>query len=282
MPGSNLSKMETAKQALKSILQHVPQSTRVGLLVFSAANLTNDWLFPLGPRDDAALLPAIDRIQPKADTPLGRYLKRAADRLLEERAGQFGYGSYRMLIITDGEAQDRELVDRYTPEIMARGITVDAIGVAMREDHTLARKVHSYRRANDAESLTRALREVFAELGSSATDAAQLEAFAAIAALPEGTAAAMIQALARTGNHPIGTRPSASAAPAPARPQPQAGPGPGVSPQAAVPAPAPMPPPPNSRVRLMPVFFALPGVICLGSVGLLVLLLLRFARKGRR
>jgi Mg-chelatase subunit ChlD len=220
LPGTDMTKMDGAKAALKEVLKNVPQSTRVGLLVFSAANLTNDWAYPLGPRNDAELLQAIDRPIPRSGTPLGRYIKKGADRLLEERAKQFGYGTFRLLVVTDGEAEDRALVDRYTPDVVARGLTVDVIGVAMAGTHTLARKVHSYRAANDPASLQRALSEVFAEVGAR-TDTADADVFALIAPIPSEVATAAIQALATVDNHPIGaTPPSAAAKPKAAGTQP--------------------------------------------------------------
>lgn len=248
--GSRDNRMTAAKNALKAVLEKVPASTRIGLLVFSARNLKNDWAYPLGPRDDARLLQAIDSIKPGHDTPLGEYLKKAADRLLEERAREFGYGTYRLLVVTDGEAQDQNLVERYTPEIIARGLTVDVIGVAMDKNHTLAKKVHSYRAANDPESLNRALAEVLGEVRGTERDSAGAEAFAMIAPIPDKVAASMIQSLANTPNHPIGER--AKFTPAAATPTPAAAvaaiPQP-VSPQP-VPQPQPSSPPRERGFRL--------------------------------
>ena len=253
MSGTGMSKIEAAKRALKAVLEKLPQSTHLGLLVFSAKDLRDDWVCPLGPRHDETLLPAIDRIEPNQDTPLGRYLKKAADRLLEERAKQFGYGSYRMLVLTDGEAQDQPLVDRYTPEIMARGITLDVIGVAMKQDHTLATKAHSYRRANDPEALARAVREVFAEVSGAGNDVTLAEAFDFLKAIPSETASAMIQALCNSGNHPIGTQPAVAKPPTVLKPAPAPT---AVAPVATAPVPkvvrspapfVPPPPPPSHR-----------------------------------
>ena len=244
MPGSQVVKMDAAKAALKEVLKNVSPSTRVGLLVFSARNLTNDWAYPLGPRDDAALLKAIDLPVPSSGTPLGRYIKKGADRLIEERAKQFGYGTFRLLIVTDGEAEDRALVDQYTPDIVGRGITVDVIGVAMAGTHTLARKVHSYRAANDPASLRRALSEVFAEVGDSRTDNTDADVFALLAPIPAEVATAAIQSLSSMDNRPIGT--PAAPKPKPATPQPAA-------PQRATPQPVPpAPPPPNNVSRPAP------------------------------
>jgi uncharacterized protein YegL len=218
MRATGTNKMTAAKAALKEVLNQVPETTRIGLLVFSGRNLKQPWAYQLGPRDDAALTRAIELPQPGGGTPLGQYMKMAADRLLQERQKQLGYGTYRLLVVTDGAAQDQQLVDRNTPEIMARGITIDVIGVDMKQTHTLATKVHSYRRADDPQSLKQAIAEVFAEVGSADGDAAQAEAFDLIAPLPYEVASGMIKALATSGNTPIGVK---AGQPAQARQQAQ-------------------------------------------------------------
>lgn len=276
LPGSNTDKMSAAKAALKEVLKSVPQETHIGLLVFSAKGISTDWLYPLGPRDDAKLMEAIDRPQPGGGTPLGVYLKKGADRLLEERAKQFGYGTFRLLVVTDGEADDQQRVDRYTPEIVARGITVDAIGVAMSQKHTLATKVHSYRSANDPTSLKRAIAEVFGEIGGRGTDVNSAEAFAELQPIPAEVARSMVQALSASGNQPIGdaARVAAPAAAAPANP-PTATPGPAPS------KPTPMVTTPRRvGVTLLPIFG---GLTCSGIFGLLLLvLIIRALKKSRR
>ena len=55
MPGSSMRKMDAAKAALREVLKRVPSDTQIGLLVFSGANVSNDWVYSLGPRDDAKL-----------------------------------------------------------------------------------------------------------------------------------------------------------------------------------------------------------------------------------
>lgn len=278
LPGTSVDKMTAAKAALKEVLKSVPQDTRIGLLVFSARGVDTDWLYPLGPRDDAKLMQAIDRPMPGGDTPLGAYIKKGADRLLEERAKQFGYGTFRLLVVTDGEATDQQLVERYTPEVIARGITVDAIGVAMSQRHTLATKVHSYRSANDPASLKRAVAEVFGEIGGRGDDVAGADAFAELKPIPTEIAQAMIQSLSSSGNQPIGERPRASqpaVAPAPAPPATV------TPPSSARPTP-PLPVDAGTRTRN----FTLPALgrmSSLGILGLIVLILvIRALGKSRR
>jgi hypothetical protein len=203
MRGTSIKKMDSAKTAIKEVIKTIPQSTQIGLLVFGGR--ANGWVFPLGPRNDAKLVESIDRLGADGGTPLGRYMKMGADRLLEERKAQYGYGSYRLLIVTDGEANDAALVEKYTPDIMARGIVTDVIGVDMAGAHTLATKVHSYRRANDPASLKQAIQEVFAEVGKEGNNQAGESAFEELSGLPDEMAMAIINALVSSGNHPIGT-----------------------------------------------------------------------------
>lgn len=205
MKGTRIVKMTAAKQALHQVLQHVPETTHIGLLVFSSANVKDPWVYPLGPRDEMKLKAAIDLPQPKGGTPLGKFIKKGADRLLEEREKQHGYGSYRLLVVTDGEAGDKSFMKHATGLLLQRGvITLDVIGVDMAGRHTLATQSHSYRQANDPESLTRAVQEVFAEISTTDGSDADAEAFAEIAPLPANFAADVLKALGTTGNQPLG------------------------------------------------------------------------------
>lgn len=240
MGNTKMQKMAAAKAALKEVLTKIPESTCIGLLVFSGKNVPDRWLYPLGPRDNAALTAAIDRPGPGGSTPLGEYIKIGADRLLEERAKQFGYGSYRLLIVTDGEATDGALMDTYTPLVLARGITMDVIGVDMKQDHTLATKANSYRSAGDPASLKKALTEILAEVPASGGDTAGDTAFAEIQPLPAELCAAMLEALSKQNNVPIGEQAPAKA------PDQKTAPSPVPGHQAAAPTPAISVPPQNN------------------------------------
>lgn len=203
MSPTPVKKMDAAKESLLRVMKSLDNDTQVGLLVFSAS-ASDPWVYPLGSLDMERITAAIDDIQPGGNTPLGEFIKMAADRLLEERKLRFGYGTYKLLIVTDGEAQDQHLVDEYTPDVISRGITVDVIGVAMKSDHTLATRVHSYRRADDPGELAEAIKEVFAEVNVNKKDVDSEDVFKEIAAIPDGMAAPLIKALSASGNQPIG------------------------------------------------------------------------------
>ena len=189
------SKMEAAKAALQEVLAKVPDETRIGLLVFSGVNIRNEWVYPLGPKDTQKLIAAIDLPQPSGDTPLGKYIRIGANRLLEQREKQYNYGNYRLLIVTDGEATDAAKVKHYTPEILNRQIRIDVIGVDMKTDHMLANVVDSYRKADNPGELVAAVSQILAETGDTGTDVGGEDAFEYIAPLSSEIAADLIQRL---------------------------------------------------------------------------------------
>ncbi len=187
------SKMDAAKEALKEVLSKVPENTHIGLLVFSGSNVQNDWVYPLGPKNTEQLLAAIELPQPGGGTPLGKYMRIGTNRLLEQREKQYNYGNYRLLIVTDGRAQDEEKVAQYTPEILDRQIRVDVIGVDMQTDHLLAKDADSYRRADNPGELVAAVTEILAETGGTGTDLDGEDAYEDIAPLSEKIAMDLIQ-----------------------------------------------------------------------------------------
>lgn len=199
-------RIDVAKSAILQVLRQTPEGTNVGIVTFSQGVV-----YPLSAIDMSRIENAIQSIQPRGGTPLGEFMKNGADILLEQRAKQFGYGSYTLVVVTDGEAGDQRLVDEFAPEIVARGIILDVIGLDMDQDHTLATVANSYRRGNDPASLKEAVSEVFAEVGGADPDAVSTEeAFAELSGFPETAARALVGAFRVTGNHPIGEEPPVS------------------------------------------------------------------------
>ena len=194
----NVIKMDAAKKALIRVLEDLPDTTKIGVVTLHDGE---EWTVPLGSIDSASMESSIRAIKPHRGTPLGKYLKIASDTLLRAR-DQNRYGTYRLLVVTDGEANDRHKVEEYLPDILSRGIAIDVIGVDMRSKHGLATKTHSYRRANDEKSLSQAISEVMAEsIGSSRTNE---EDYQLLEGLPNEIGLAMVKALAGNRNHPIG------------------------------------------------------------------------------
>ena len=125
-----------------------------------------------------------------------------ADELLKLRA-QAPYDTYRLLVVTDGQATDARLLDSLLPDLMSRGLNVDVIGVAMTETHTLAKSAHTYREAGDAATLTAALSAVFAE--TSGDSQSSQSDFQMLAGLSEEVAGEIVKSLSAPRNDPLQT-----------------------------------------------------------------------------
>jgi hypothetical protein len=204
-------KVEAAKEALLTVLKpgELPPDTKVGIVLLNGDWEPESWLYPLGPVDQAALSRAVRGITASGGTPLGECMKVGADALLSLRAKQ-QYGSYRLLIVTDGEANTPRIVERHLPDILSRGLYVDVIGVDMARQHSLATRVHTYRRADDPQSLIQAIREVLAEPTGDPGAATETD-FEVIAPIPDEVAMAMLEALVEPKNYPIGEAPPPAA-----------------------------------------------------------------------
>ena len=223
-----ISRIEAAKEALSKVVQGLPDDAQLGILLLNNRGRGNTWLMPLGPLSTAAVLPKIAQIRADGGTPLGSQMKAATDALLELRQKQI-YGEYRLLVITDGEASDANLLNAYLPDILSRGLLLDVIGVDMADKHSLESRAHSYRRANDLASFEKALQEIFAESTAQSDDQGTND-FEMIADLPDELAKAALASLAIPKNtaigfsnnqnetHPDAAGPTASLPAAPAAP----------------------------------------------------------------
>jgi uncharacterized protein YegL len=259
-------KIDAAKSALRTVLEQLPEDSQVG--VVSLNGTADGWLLPLSQVDQSSIDTVLTRINARGGTPLGKFMKVAADTLLEARAKQH-YGTYKLLIVTDGEATDPQLVDRYLPDIVARGLVVDVIGVDMSGNHSLSTKVQTYRRADDPASLTQAISQVVLGETSDADGDASEADFEFLAGLSNEVATAALLALSTSANEPIGERnavpPLTSGQVAQA--VPSRTPSPSASGRNAT---APMPTGHRSDVvTWMSMFF---GICCIGFVAVVLLI----------
>ena len=262
-----ISRIQAAKNALSKVVQGLPDDAQLGILLLNNGGRGNTWLIPLGPLSATAALPKIAQIRADGGTPLGSQMKIAADALLELRRKQF-YGDYRLLVITDGEATDANLLEAYLPDIMSRGLSLDVIGVDMAANHSLAGRAHSYRRADDARSFEKALADVFAE-SSSQTDEQGASDFELIAGLPDELAQQALSAFAAPRNSSIAVLSS----PAPMPNSPMIPPA-GNTPIAAVPTN-----PTSATDSFVGFLSALP---CFFAIIILFMLMVSISQKKRR
>lgn len=153
-------KMDAAKNALLKAFTTVPEHTHIGILVFSATNLAYDWVYPLGPYRRGDVVAAVLKPEPGGGTPLGEYIEKAAASLLLKKSTN---ATLQMVVVTDGEANNKPLMEQAANDALAAGIKIDVVGVAMEKDNALATRVSSYCTANDAQALEKVLGELLAE-----------------------------------------------------------------------------------------------------------------------
>ena len=110
--------------------------------------------------------------------------------------------------MTDGESTDGDLAYRYLPDVARRNITVDLIGLDMSGQHSLAESINgTYKEANDAKSLAKAVQDVLAESSGSSGDAKESD-YDLLEGITVEFASAALDALSETNDEvPIGDKP---------------------------------------------------------------------------
>lgn len=154
-------KLEGAKWAVREFLQKVPDGMNLGLYVFD--NRARSERVALGDVEREAFLRAVDGIRAGGKTPLAEAMRFGTDRLIEQYRKQLGYGEYRLVVVTDGLAENIPEAARYAAEY---GMPVYAIGLCVQEDHPLRQVAVSYRAADNFSDLAKGLEETLAELPS--------------------------------------------------------------------------------------------------------------------
>lgn len=199
---SGRKKMTAAKDSLAQVLRSLSRDTKVGILALNSRVGNSNWIVPVGSPDPGRWESELHQVRAKGGTPLGSMMRTGADELLKLRA-QAPYDTYRLLVVTDGEATDARLLDSLLPDLMSRGLNVDVIGVAMKEAHTLAKSAHTYRAAGDTAALTEALSAVFAE--TSGDSQSSQGDFELLAGLSEEVASEIVKGLSAPRNDPLQT-----------------------------------------------------------------------------
>lgn len=213
MRSARATRMVVAQNALVEVLSKVPDTTKVGILTFDG------WIYELDFVDRMKIEKAIRSTRPSGGTPLYQFMREGGTSLLTEREDQLNVGSYKLLVITDGQASDdklnrsRELSDGSVKlgvldDVMSRNIVVDTIALNMNSDHPLKNTINgTYMKGDDPDSLTKAMTQAVAEVGFGDSQDASEDAFKDIAELPIDGSMAILQGLSTFPNHPIGEKP---------------------------------------------------------------------------
>ena len=150
-------KIDGAKEAVRAFMKKVPDDVNLGLLVFD--NRGHQQMAELG-ADKKTFLKEIDAIIAGGGTPLAKSIGYGTDRLVEQYKKQLGYGEYRLIVVTDGEASGIPQAADYATKHM---MPIYTIGLCIGDTHPLKKYAVSYRAANNFQDLQRALEETVAE-----------------------------------------------------------------------------------------------------------------------
>jgi hypothetical protein len=155
-------KLEGAKWAVAEFLKKVPADVNLGLYVFDEKHASKSEcnVLPLGPNNITAFLQAINDVEAGGGTPLARAIQFGAEVLAQQKAKQLGYGEFRLIVVTDGLADDIPQAAEFATE---KEIPIYAIGLCIQEDHPLRQYAVSYRAADNFEDLAKALEATVAE-----------------------------------------------------------------------------------------------------------------------
>lgn len=213
MRSARQSRMEVAQKALTDVLSQVPSGTNIGILTFRG------WAYELGPVKGAELTAAISGCSSNGGTPLYAYIKTGASRLLQERQKKDNIGYYKLIVVTDGFAQDVGLNEDtkfrdgslklgVLKDVISRGIMVDTIALEMESDHPLKNQINgTYMKGDDLKSIHQSLKKAIAEVGFNGDDTITGDIFSEIGQFPDNFSVAVIKGLTEFRNHPIGEPP---------------------------------------------------------------------------
>jgi Ca-activated chloride channel family protein len=154
------SKIDGAKWAVDEFMKTVPDDINLGLFVFDGQGVRE--VVPLAPLDRAAFLAAIHDVRAAGATPLGESIKAGVDALMKNYQRQLGYGEYRLIVVTDGEASGSSIAEavQYAQDF---GVPIYTIGLDVQENHSLRANSRQFFSAKSFEALKKGLIDSAAE-----------------------------------------------------------------------------------------------------------------------
>ena len=154
------SRLEGAKWAVEQFLPLMARDVNLGLWIFDADG--NRERVALGPDNHGTFLTEVRKTRAGGNTPLTESIAQGVNRLVQQRNHQLGYGEFRLIVVTDGQATGRPLPQAVSYAREQR-IPIYTIGLCIGEKHELRQYSVSYRAADSIEALKHGLEETLAE-----------------------------------------------------------------------------------------------------------------------
>jgi len=153
------SKIQGAKWAIKQFLKQIPDDVNIGMFVFDENGARET--VPLGINNREQFLSSINRIVASGETPLYKSIKVGTNKLIKEYQKQLGYGEFRLVVVTDGIADNIPEAAIYAAKY---GIPIYTIGLCVGKNHPLRYFSVNYKAADNFAELSQGLKDTLAEL----------------------------------------------------------------------------------------------------------------------
>lgn len=151
-------KLEGAKWAVEQFLAQVPDDVQLGLIIFDGRGARE--VLEIGPNNRTEFLSAVQAMSAGGGTPLYQSVVLGVDQLVAQYKKQLGYGEFRLVVVSDGQAYSIVDAGLYAEKYR---IPLYTIGLCMEEEHELVKWSVWYRSAQNMSDLAKALTETLAE-----------------------------------------------------------------------------------------------------------------------
>lgn len=160
---SRRSKYAEGRDAIIEFSKVVPSDANLGLVIFDnkGINLT----VPLGTNNRSQFTQAVKDMRIGGGTPLRSSINLAYRALTKQGQRQLGYGTYAVVVVTDGEASGGQSPTNVVNALVDdTPIEVHTVGFCLSERHELNQPGRTfYASADSPEALLKGLKEVLAE-----------------------------------------------------------------------------------------------------------------------
>jgi len=152
------SKMRQAKEALKKLAETLPAEHNLGLML-----LNGHGVVPLATNNRGDFNILVNSSNARGSTPLTASTARAYNEITEQASRQQGYGSYHVIIVTDGESSDGSPMSIVKKVVNNTAVQFHVIGFHV-SSHGMNDPLYvDYRTATNSSELVKAFEEVAAE-----------------------------------------------------------------------------------------------------------------------
>ena len=159
----NDSRMVAGGKAVIAFARQRPANDNFGLVIFSSGAAYARVAAPLG-RDRKLFEAEVRKASPDYNTPLGPAIELAYNELVVQYQRQGGYGTYHIVVVTDGAANQGRDPESLVKEIVSKSpVQVHTVGFCTGAGHRLNMPGYAtYATADNAEQINKALLAVLA------------------------------------------------------------------------------------------------------------------------